>query len=147
MRLCGLGMEMLTHSLLVQSTEAAPPRKLVIVNPATGAPVLATLDAAAAAATTKVAIASNIQSSGGSEHVLDAATKSADKCYDMLVARYSTMNGSIPPTDRCPNDPQAFWGGPDFGIDFAMQDWTLDPASSQDSWFKSGFEDGAWWHC
>lgn len=79
--------------------------------------------------------------------VLDAATKSADKCYDMLVARYSTMNGSIPPTDRCPNDPQAFWGGPDFGIDFAMQDWTLDPASSQDSWFKSGFEDGAWWHC
>jgi len=77
--------------------------------------------------------------------VLDAATKSADKCYDLLVARYSAMNGSIPPADRCPNDPQSFWGGPDFAMDFTMQDWTLDPESNP--WFKSGFEDGAWWHC
>ncbi|KAE9382255.1 hypothetical protein N431DRAFT_360951 [Stipitochalara longipes BDJ] len=79
--------------------------------------------------------------------VLDAATKSADMCYGLLAARYSTMNGSIPPPARCPHETQAFWGGPDFGMDFAMQDWTLDPESNQDSWFKSGFEDGAWWHC
>jgi Fungal specific transcription factor domain len=81
-----------------------------------------------------------------SQSVLDAATKSADRCYDMLVARYSAMNGSIPPSNNSTNDTLGFWGGQDFGMDFTMQDWTLDPESNQDSWFKSGFEDGAWWH-
>jgi len=81
--------------------------------------------------------------------VLDTATKSADRCYDLLVARYSNMNDSIPPVDNDngANDTVGFWGGQDFGMDFTMQDWTLDPESNQETWFKSGFEDGAWWHC
>jgi hypothetical protein len=81
--------------------------------------------------------------------VLDTATKSADRCYDLLVARYSNMNDSIPPVDNDngANDTVGFWGGQDFGMNFTMQDWTLDPESNQETWFKSGFEDGAWWHC
>jgi hypothetical protein len=84
--------------------------------------------------------------------VLDAATKSADKCYSLLVARFLAMNGPVQPEDNgfnntCLNDLLGFGGAQDFGMDFTMQDWTLDQESNQDSWFKSGFEDGQWWHC
>lgn len=79
--------------------------------------------------------------------VLEAARKSADKCYDLLVGRISAgMNVPVPVDSGPVIDIPGFEGAQDFGMDFTMQDWSLDQ-DNPDAWFKSGFEDGVWWHC
>ena len=80
------------------------------------------------------------------QRVLDTATKSADKCYRLLSTRFSAINVPVQAPESGLNDLLGFGGAQDFGMDFTMQDWTLDQDSNQDAWFKSGFEDGAWWH-
>jgi hypothetical protein len=80
------------------------------------------------------------------QRVLDAATKSADKCYEFLSTRFAAMNVQVQAPENGLDDLLGFGGAQDFGIDFTMQDWSLDQDSNQDAWFKSGFEDGAWWH-
>lgn len=78
--------------------------------------------------------------------ILDAATKSTNECYNLLVTRFSTIDCSLQ-QDSSANDLPGFGVGQDFGMDFTMQDWILDEDNNQDFWFKSGFEDGQWWHC
>jgi len=80
------------------------------------------------------------------QRVLDTATKSADKCYRLLSTRFSAINVPVQAPESGLNDLLGFGGAQDFGMEFTMQDWTLDQDSNQDAWFKSGFEDGAWWH-
>jgi hypothetical protein len=74
--------------------------------------------------------------------VLDAASKSADLCYNLLVARISADMDI--PTEGSMNEILDFGGVQDFGMDFAMQDWSVDQ-ESRDALFKSGFEDSVWW--
>jgi hypothetical protein len=79
--------------------------------------------------------------------VLEAASKSADKCYEMLSGRISAgMNAPVSVDNGPMVDIPGLEGAQDFGMDFTMQDWSLDQ-ENPDSWFKSGFEDGVWWHC
>ncbi len=79
--------------------------------------------------------------------VLDAATKSADRCYDLLVSRTSAgINVPLRPDNISMNGIPGFGGVQDLGMDFTMQDWSMDQ-DNLDGWFKSGFEDGVWWHC
>lgn len=77
--------------------------------------------------------------------VLETAKKSLLICYDLLSTRIAGINGSQPLDTTSSGVLQDFGGSQDFGMDFMMQDWSMDQ-DIQASWLQSRDEDGVWWH-
>jgi hypothetical protein len=71
--------------------------------------------------------------------VLESAKKSALLCYDLMSARITRINGSLP-SDTDPSGVPEYFGDPlDFGMDFTMPD--LGDQDIQGSWLQFGCGD------
>lgn len=75
---------------------------------------------------------------------LEAAKTSSLLCYDLISARITEANGSLPVETGSPDVLGGFGGPLDFGMDFTMQG--LGDQDMQGSWLQFACDDGVLWH-